>query len=113
MRSIATLFALTALAACGQSAEPTAAERLDNAAEQSTPAAANVLENAADSLRGQDPTLPPSDPNSPVQNAMQRAGQAQIGEQGNQTTPSQQAKPHRAGDPVPPQVTTSPTPAAR
>jgi hypothetical protein len=76
-----------ALAACGkQGADANSAAALESAAEQSTPEAADVLRNAAEQ-------------GSNVQEAMQAAGNAQAQ---SAAQPSQGAKPHAAGDPVPP-----------
>jgi hypothetical protein len=73
-----------ALGACGQQSDSAAA--LENAAEQSTPEAADVLRNAAEQ-------------GANVQEAMQAAGNAQAD---TVAPPSQGAKPHAPGDPVPP-----------
>lgn len=82
------LFALFALAGCGQdSAADNNAAALERAAEQSTPEAADVLLNAAEN--GAD-----------VQEAMQAAGNAQAAAEA--PPPQQGAKPHAPGDPVPP-----------
>jgi predicted small lipoprotein YifL len=80
------LAALLALAGCGQNgpAENNAAA-LERAAEQSTPEAAEVLRNAAEN-------------GAEVQDALQAAGNAQVAD----APPAQGAKPHAAGDPVPP-----------
>ena len=105
--ALATLFAL---AACGSStpAENSAAA-LENAASQSDPAAAAVLENAADAVREQNSQLPPGAPGSPVQDALQDAGNAQAAtvpqpqaQRQGQPAPPVGAKPHQPGDPVPP-----------
>jgi hypothetical protein len=98
------LAAAFALSACGgqTEAENTAAA-LEAAAEQSTPEAAAVLENAADQIEDQNVAAPISQPGSPGQQAMQAAGKAQA--QAGAATPappSQGAKPHAKGDPVPP-----------
>lgn len=97
-----------ALASCGSSSDPTEqqADRLENAAEQSTPEAAAVLDNAADTIRDQGATGDAGDPNSSVQQAMEQAGAAQAGNAAGTTTPappSQQAVPHGAekGNPPP------------
>jgi hypothetical protein len=70
-----------ALAACsGQSSNDAAeqqADKLDNAAEQSTGAAADVLHNEADAIRENGTNSSPGAPGSAVQNAMDRAGAAQ------------------------------------
>ena len=119
MRSAMTLIPLSlalSLAACGgggASQADNAAGALENAAEQSTPEAANVLEGAADQIRASNG----ADANAAAQAAMQAAGNAQVSGMGagggNGATPappSQGAKPHAPGDPVPPpKVSTSPT----
>ena len=87
------------------------ADQLDNAANQADPAAAEVMRNEADQIRenGSDANL--SAPSSPVQSAMQNAGEADAnGAPSNNispppTSPQTQAKPHRAGDTVPPPQT--------
>jgi hypothetical protein len=93
-----------ALAACGgqTEAENTAAA-LEEAASQSTPEAAAVLENEAQRIEEQNVTAPISQPGSPGQQALEAAGKAQA--QSGATPappPSQGAKPHAKGDPVPP-----------
>jgi hypothetical protein len=76
------------LAGCGQdSAADNNAAALDRAAGQSTPEAEDILRNAADS-------------GANVQDALQAAGNAQAA--AAQPPPQQGAKPHAAGDPVPP-----------
>lgn len=94
------LAAAFALAACDQRDTTTenSVEALEEAAEQSTPRAAEVLENAAERIEDQNVQLPPGAPGSPVQEAMERAGDAQTVE----PPPMINAKPHREGDPVPP-----------
>ncbi|HEX8514022.1 MAG TPA: hypothetical protein VF688_13065 [Allosphingosinicella sp.] len=78
---------LLLLAGCGQDgAADNNAAALERAAEQSTPEAADILRNAADS-------------GGNVQEAMQAAGNAQAP---TEAPPQQGAKPHAAGDPVPP-----------
>jgi hypothetical protein len=94
----AVLAALGALltAGCGGSKTPAenSAAALDNAARQSTPEAAGVLNRAASDIRDNNV----SDPNA-AQAAMQAAGNAQAAAK----APAQAgAKPHAAGDPVPP-----------
>jgi hypothetical protein len=97
-RTALILAAAVTLAACGgpdNAVENTAAS-LDNAAEQSDPAAAAVLENRADQVLEQNST-------APAQGALEAAGNAQAsGNAGPMAPPAQQAKPHAAGDPVPP-----------
>lgn len=78
---------LLLLAGCGQDgAADNNAAALERAAEQSTPEAADILRNAADA-------------GGNVQEAMQAAGNAQAA---TEAPPQQGAKPHSAGDPVPP-----------
>jgi hypothetical protein len=97
------LATLGALAGCGGSSPAdNAASQLESAADQSSPAAANVLDNAADQLRDSNVT----DTNAAVQGAMQ-AGNAQAAQPaaappGRPSPPTVGAKPHAAGDPVPP-----------
>ncbi|MBW8910853.1 MAG: hypothetical protein JF564_02920 [Sphingomonas sp.] len=99
MKRIVLAIGLLGVAACQKSPADKAADQLDNAAAQSDPAAAETLENAADALRDND------DANvaAAVQNAMSAAGTAQapVEQPGGPT----QAKPHEAGDPVPPPQT--------
>ena len=77
---------LLLLAGCGQNgARDDNAAALERAAEQSTPEAADILRNAADG-------------GANVQDALQEAGNAQAETKG----PPKAAKPHEAGDPVPP-----------
>jgi len=102
----AALLLAAPLAACGSgggSQSDNAADRLEQAADQSTPEAANVLDNAADQLRSGNV----ADENAAVQGAMQAAGNAQAATAATpapavQAPPAVGAKPHRAGDPVPP-----------
>jgi hypothetical protein len=98
------LAAALSLAACGgQSQAENTASALEEAAEQSTPAAAAVLENAADEIREQNVTAPIGQPGSPGQKAMEAAGNAQVkAKAAPAAPPSQGAKPHAKGDPVPP-----------
>ncbi|HEX8063727.1 MAG TPA: hypothetical protein VF535_10980 [Allosphingosinicella sp.] len=86
-RVLMALAALPMLVGCGQrNAADNNAAALDRAAEQSTPEAEDILRNAADS-------------GGNVQDALQAAGNAQAA---TQAPPQQGAKPHAAGDPVPP-----------
>jgi len=101
----AACLAALPLAACGGGNQPAdnAADRLEQAADQSTPEAANVLDDAADRLRSANV----ADENAAVQGAMQAAGNAQAATAPPppmpvQAPPAVGAKPHRAGDPVPP-----------
>ncbi len=81
------LAALPMIVGCGQnSAADNNAAALEQAAEQSTPEAADILRNAAES-------------GANVQDALQAAGNAQVP---SKAPPSQGAKPHAPGDPVPP-----------
>lgn len=86
-----------ALASCGGGKSPAenSAAQLDNAAAQSTPEAAGVLNRAAERIRDNNV----SDPNA-AQEALQAAGNAQA--KGGGAAPQVGAKPHSAGDPVPP-----------
>ena len=69
--------AIMALAACSSPAERQA-DRLDEAAVQADPAAAPVMTNAADRIRQGDTETGIADPNSPAQQALENAGQAQL-----------------------------------
>ncbi len=93
-----------ALAACGGGSSPAenSAAALENAAEQSTPGAAAILENAADQVREQNVTTSPSDPDSPVQKALEDAAKVDNPAGAPPAPPAQGAKPHAKGDPVPP-----------
>lgn len=109
---IIALPALALLAACsgGTSDQAEAqADKLDNAAEQSTPEAAAVLENQADAIRENGASGAIGAPGSTVQNAMTQAGRTQA-----DSTPapapqpkpqSQQAIPHGADKGTPPEKT--------
>ena len=90
------------------------ADQLDNAANQADPSAAAVMRNEADRMRenGSDADL--SAPGSPVQSAMQNAGDAASNDRGpardarataQPLSSPTRAKPHRARDPVPPPQT--------
>lgn len=86
---LASLVLLGALAACGH--KDRAADRLDNAAEQSTPAAADVLHNQADAIRDQGGVNAPiNQEGSAVQQAMQKAGNAQAAAMPNGATANRQ-----------------------
>jgi hypothetical protein len=112
MKHAAPAAALLILAACsgGTSDQAEAqADKLDNAAEQSTPEAAEILENQADAIRANGAEGAIGEPGSTVQEAMAKAGEAQAT---NDATPapaplpapkSQQAVPHGAekGNPPP------------
>jgi hypothetical protein len=98
MKAPLLLLASSLLAGCGGSGNSAAdneAAILDNAAEQSTPAGAAVLENSADQVRAGNGQVS-------VQGAMEAAGNAQSA---TPAPPSQGAKPHAPGDPVPPPKT--------
>jgi hypothetical protein len=100
------------LAACSGGASDQAdaqADKLDNAAAQSTPEAAEVLEAQADAIRANGSEGALGQPGSTVQDAMAKAGEAQAT---NDAAPapaplpapkSQQAVPHGAekGNPPP------------
>ena len=97
------------LASCSQGTRQ--ADQLDNAANQAVPAAATVMRNEADQIRANGSDANSSAASSPVQSAMQNAGDAaaNAGEPSTSTDTASQpvtsdahAKPHRAGDPVPP-----------
>ena len=106
MRAALPAAALLVLAACGGGEAETAAERIDDAAEQSDPAAAEVLEDSADEVRAGNMT---------AQEAMQAAGNAQAATvDGPQAAPpSMQAKPNRGGQQTPPpKIDTGPGAAA-
>lgn len=109
---VLVLAAAFGLAGCGggqQSPAENTAEALENAAEQSTPEAAAVLENQADQIRDSNVTQPISEPGSAGQQALQDAGNAQVGSA--QAAPAAEgAKPHAAGDPVPPPQTSGAAP---
>lgn len=94
-----------ALVACGGggSQADNAADQLEKAADQSNPAAAQVLDNAANQIRDQNV----ADANAAVQQSLQEAGNVQAAGAGGAmqrqpVPPPVGAKPHRAGDPVPP-----------
>jgi hypothetical protein len=100
------------LAACGgrQSAADNAADRLENAADQSTPEGAAVLDNAADAIRDNGTAAPAGAPGSEVQQAMDKAGEAQAGQTANDAAPappSKQAMPTGAEKGAPPPKTMS------
>ena len=82
--SIAAAAGLLALAGCGGNE---ASETLEEAAEQSTPAAAEVLENRADALEDADYNGSLSAPGSPVQDAMQDAGNASAPSEPQESVP--------------------------
>ena len=110
MRQIALLPLLLLAAACSGGASDTneaQADKLDNAAEQSTPEAAEVLEQQAGDIRANGAEGQMGQPGSTVQDAMAKAGEAQTT---NAATPapaptpqSKQALPHGAekGNPPP------------
>lgn len=92
-----SLAAAAALSACSQSPAENTAAQLENAAAQSDPAAAAVLNEAANQVLETNST-------APAQGALEAAGNAQLrgADAGAMAPQSQQAKPHAAGDPVPP-----------
>lgn len=103
----AAMLGIAALGACGGAGDGAAengAEALRSAAEQSSPAARDILINEAERIEDQNVQAPPGAPGSPVQDAMQRAGNAQAAD----APPPLQAQPHKAGDPVPPPKTHPP-----
>ena len=93
--------ALLVLSACGGGGRADqAADKLEEAAEQSDPAAAAVLENAAENIRE---GAPPANVGNAAQQAMQRAGNAQAETVlPQQAPPSMQAQPNRGGQQTPP-----------
>lgn len=97
----ASFAAIALLSACGSNSS----SKLQEAAEQSDPAAANVLLDQANVVDQQDDSGSLSDPNSPAQQALEAAGNAaaQAGPaQPQEPAPATGAKPHAAGDPIPP-----------
>lgn len=95
------LIAFAALSACsGASSETeTQADRLENAASQSTPEAAEVMQDQADAIRANGAAGEVGTPGGSVQQAMEQAGAAQANAQppapGPKPTPqSKQALPH-------------------
>jgi hypothetical protein len=97
----ASIAAFALLSACGSNSS----SKLKEVAEQSDPGAANVLLDQANSVDEQGGTGSLSDANSPAQRALEAGGNAAA----HATPPSPQqpgpatgAKPHAAGDPVPP-----------
>lgn len=106
-----SLIALLTLSACGGASDQAdaQADKLDNAAEQSTPEAAAVLENQADMIRENGAAGAAGQPGSSVQQAVEKAGEAQttnaIGAAPapSATPQSKQALPHGAekGNPPP------------
>ncbi|NNM78181.1 hypothetical protein HJG53_14910 [Sphingomonas sp. ID1715] len=114
MKHALILAALVSLAACAGRASDQAeaqADKLDNAAEQSTPEAAEVLEQQADAIRDNGAAGAPGQPGSSVQQAMDKAGEAQATNAAGAapmpaaTPPSKQAVPHGAEKGTPPPKT--------
>ena len=108
--ALAATAAFAALTACGGGGQgETAAEQLEDAAEQSGPAAAEVLENAADNIEGMEG---PAAANA-AQAALQRAGNAQAATlpEPQPEAPSLQAQVNRGGQQVPPPRTRADVPA--
>jgi hypothetical protein len=66
---------------------------LQSAANQSSPAAREVLQNEAANLSGQNVTLPPNDPRSPTQQAMNKAGQVEANQTGTPAAGQMDATP--------------------
>lgn len=92
-------FALMIAACSGQSSNRAAdaqADQLDKAAEQSTAPAARVLHNEADAIRENGATGLPGAPNSSVQQAMDKAGQAQRDDARQAPVPGTAPVPKRA-----------------
>lgn len=104
MKTTFAALAALAVAACGSGGSPAenTASALDNAAEQSTPGAAAVLENAADQIRDENIAAPLDAPGSPAQKALEEAAIVDNPAGRTAAPPSQGAKPHAKGDPVPP-----------
>lgn len=97
----ASFAAIALLSACGSDTS----SKLEEAAEQSDPAAANVLLDQANAIEGRGDSGSLSDPNSPAQQALEAAGNAAAQApppQSQQPGPATGAKPHAAGEPVPP-----------
>ena len=81
MRHAAPALALLILAACsGKSPNEAQADRLENAAEQSSPEAADVLRSEADRIRDEGAAGAPGEPGSTTQQAMENAALAAAGE---------------------------------
>lgn len=111
-KAAAFLVGTVLLAACGDGGGgetnnfTDSAETLRNAASQSTPEAREVLLNAANQVESGNVQTPVGAPGSPVQEAMEKAGQAQAQQpQGQQAPPPVQAIPRKPGDPAPPNKT--------
>lgn len=113
MRHLA-LAPLLIVAACsgGTSDQADAqADKLDNAAAQSTPEAAEVLEQQADAIRANGAEGAPGQPGSSVQDAMAKAGEAQatnavdLVPPVSLAPPPRQAAPHGAEKGAPPPKT--------
>ena len=116
MKHVLTLAAILSLAACSGGASDQAdaqADQLENAAQQSTPEAAEVLEQQADAIRDNGTAGAPGQPGSAVQQAMEKAGQAQATNAAgaapapSATPESKQALPHGAEKGNPPPKTDS------
>jgi hypothetical protein len=110
MRQFALIPLLILAAACSggtSDASEAQADKLDNAAEQSTPEAAEVLERQADAIRADGAEGQMGQPGSSVQDAMAKAGEAQATNAAAPapapTPQSKQAVPHGAekGNPPP------------
>jgi len=112
MRQTALLPLLLLAAACSGGSSSTSdaqADKLDDAAEQSTPEAADVLEQQADAIRANGADGAMGQPGSTVQDAMAKAGEAQATnatgavQVPSPTPQSKQAVPHGAekGNPPP------------
>lgn len=110
MRHLALAPLLIFAAACSGGSSDVSeaqADKLDNAAEQSTPEAAEVLEQQADAIRANGAEGAMGQPGSTVQDAMAKAGEAQATNAADPapapTPQSKQALPHGAekGNPPP------------
>ncbi len=100
--AVPALAVLLLASACGggKSASDQAADNLHAAADQSDPAAAAVLDNAADAMQDAGDV---GEVNATAQAALTEAGNAAAAttSAGGRASPDVQAKPHKAGEPVP------------
>ena len=98
---IAATAGMVALAGCGgggnrNSQAGNNIDAMKAAADQSSPAAREVLRNEARNLSGQETSLPPSDPNSPAQQALNKAGNVEAAQQTG-TAPANSAQGNASG----------------
>ena len=115
MKHAVALIAALSLAACSGAASDQAdaqADTLENAAQQSTPEAAEVLEQQADAIRDNGTSGAAGQPGSAVQQAMEKAGEAQATNTADAVqmpapgaAPAKQAVPHGAEKGSPPPTT--------